>query len=750
MNFIKLGESSSDVDKLQGPIKKIYEALLKNKSFEFIELQAIKDNPPALIVDLACELIPNRNTIGIKTRERLAITFTKRNNGLIPFEALPLRMDFPDALHLNNSRIDFPRSLCLYLDPWKEIEREFTPEKFLKRIIEWLLLTSTNDLHQDDQPLEQLYFHSQYELLLPADYEKKLNKGEEILSAKAIIIDKDTNKHLLTTEFRNPSYETSKNAINFLYIEVPPVKHSGVSNVPNSLGELELQFNNRGSGIIESLKGEIYDSVGPEGINEDLKDNFIILLVSIPRLNNSGNNEGDINLWSFFLNCNLGNLGEKLGVLNPKFNGKHFRSFSISQSEKPATEEWKKIEVQPIPVVESLSKSFAQTLSNVEEASSNFNGSLLGAGALGSSMADNWSRIGWGSWLVIDGDEIKVHNLIRHTAKFTDLTRSKARVVSESMNANFEEGYTNNKYLFCELSLENFSEWINSIKEREFVVDATATKYLLKDLSSIDDIPRSASIFLSPSGANSTMLLEDSERNIRLDYLEMIYYRSIIHEKWGEDFLKTQEGLRVGTSCSDISSTISIEQIKLHSSLLSRQLRLKKAGEKAVAMVWKLNDSIGVVESYKIEISSPIVKKIKDWKVIIDEHTVSNLYRIRKENLPNETGGILIGYVDQKLKSIYIVDFLLAPKDSDSSPSGFTRGTVGLSEKLANIIDRTNHIVNYIGEWHSHPKGASAKPSKIDLQQMSQFLKIMAVDGLLHIMIIVGENEISYILAEAD
>ncbi|MDI7218769.1 Mov34/MPN/PAD-1 family protein [Leptospira santarosai] len=750
MNFIKLGESFSEVDKLQGPIKNIYEALLKNKAYEFIELQAIKDNQPSIIVDLACESIPSRNLIGIKTRERLAITFIKRNPGLIPFEVFPLRLDFPDTLHLNNSRVGFPRSFCLYLDPWKEIEREFTPEKFLKRIEEWLLLTSINNLHQDDQPLEQLYFHSQYELLLPAEYQMKLNKQEEILSLKSLITDKDTNKHILTTEFRNQSYETPKSIINFLYIDVPPVKHSGVSNVPNSLGELEQQFNNRGSGIIDSLKKEIHELVGPDGINEDLKNNFIILLVSIPRLNNAGSDEGDINLWSFFLDCNLGKLGEKLGVLNPKFNGRHFRTFSISQSEESFIEEWKEIEVQPIPVVESLTKSFAQTLSNIGEAASNFNGALLGAGALGSSMADNWSRNAWGSWLVLDGDEIKIHNLIRHTAKFTDLARSKARVVSESMNANFEEGYANNKYLFCELSLENSNEWIDSIKECELVVDTTATKYLLKDLSSIDDIPRSASIFLSPSGANSIMLLEDSERNIRLDYLEMLYYRSIINEIWGEDFLKTQEGLRVGTSCSDISSTISIEQIKLHSSLLSQQLRLKKGDNKASVMAWKLNDFTGGVESCKIEISSPIVKKIKDWKVIIDEHTISNLYRIRKENLPNETGGILIGYVDQKLKSIYIVDFLLAPNDSVSSPNGFTRGTVGLSEKLTNIMERTNHIVDYIGEWHSHPKGASAKPSDIDLQQMSQFIEIMAADGLHHIMLIVGENEIGYILAEAD
>ncbi|WP_016761539.1 Mov34/MPN/PAD-1 family protein [Leptospira kirschneri] len=749
MNFIELGESFSDIDKLQGPIKKIYEALLKNKTFEFIELQAIKDNPPAIIVDLVSESIPNRNIVGIKTRERLAITFIKKNNGLIPFEVFPLRVNFPDTLHLNNSRVGFPRSFCLYLDPWKEIEREFTPQKFLKRIEEWLLLTSINELHQDDQPLEQLYFHSQYELLLPAEYQKALKKRELILSAKTIVADRDTNKYLLTTEFRNRSQEIPRNVINFLYIEVPPVKHSGVSNVPNSLGELEQQFNNRGSGLIDSLKKEIHEVVSPDGIND--ANNFIVLLVSIPRLNNKGSDEGDIDIWSFFLDCNLGKLGEKLGVLSPKIGGRQFRTFPITQFEESQIGDWKNIEVQPISVTESLSKSFAQTLSNVEEVASNFNGSLLGAGALGSSVADNWSRNGWGSWLVLDGDEIKVHNLIRHTAKFTDLGRSKARVVSENMNANFEEGYADNKYLFCELSLENSNEWINSIKECELVVDATATKHLLKDLASIDDFPRSASIFLSPSGSNSILLLENSERNIRLDYLEMIYYRSIINETWGEDFLKTQEGLRVGTNCSDISSTISIEQIKIHSSLLSRQLRLKKEDNKALIMAWKLNVFTGGVESYKVEIiTSPIIRKIEEWKVIIDQSTISDLCRIRKEKLPNETGGILIGYIDQKLKNLYVVDFLVAPKDSISSPSGFTRGTAGLSEKLSNIIERTNHIVNYIGEWHSHPQGASARPSKIDFQQISQFIEIMSIDGLPHVMLIVGENDLSYTLAEAD
>ncbi len=87
------------------------------------------------------------------------------------------------------------------------------------------------------------------------------------------------------------------------------------------------------------------------------------------------------------------------------------------------------------------------------------------------------------------------------------------------------------------------------------------------------------------------------------------------------------------------------------------------------------------------------------------------LSNMRKQRLPNETGGILLGYLDQKTKSINLVDALPAPVDSTESSSEFLRGTNGLQCVLDECQSRTANIVGYVGEWHSHPPGISTNPS---------------------------------------
>lgn len=116
---------------------------------------------------------------------------------------------------------------------------------------------------------------------------------------------------------------------------------------------------------------------------------------------------------------------------------------------------------------------------------------------------------------------------------------------------------------------------------------------------------------------------------------------------------------------------------------------------------------------------------------------------IRAEQLPNETGGVLVGYYDLNLKTVVIVDALPPPPDSKVTPHSFERGTSGLAEKMHDISMRTAGVVGYVGEWHSHPDNFPALPSTDDLIQLSYLALGMAGDGLPAIQIIVNESEMS-------
>jgi hypothetical protein len=62
---------------------------------------------------------------------------------------------------------------------------------------------------------------------------------------------------------------------------------------------------------------------------------------------------------------------------------------------------------------------------------------------------------------------------------------------------------------------------------------------------------------------------------------------------------------------------------------------------------------------------------------------------------------------------------------------------------------RTANIVRYLGEWHSHPRGHSAAPSRDDFYQLVYLATGMADEGLPALQLIVGEGDLSIVSMQA-
>ena len=121
---------------------------------------------------------------------------------------------------------------------------------------------------------------------------------------------------------------------------------------------------------------------------------------------------------------------------------------------------------------------------------------------------------------------------------------------------------------------------------------------------------------------------------------------------------------------------------------------------------------------------------------------VAHLKALRLAVLPNETGGVLLGYHDFNVGAIVLVDALPAPSDSHCSPGSFERGIADLAKAVQDASARTAGIVGYVGEWHSHPRGHAARPSQDDLIQLAELSLGMHDDWLPALQLIVGENDI--------
>jgi hypothetical protein len=63
--------------------------------------------------------------------------------------------------------------------------------------------------------------------------------------------------------------------------------------------------------------------------------------------------------------------------------------------------------------------------------------------------------------------------------------------------------------------------------------------------------------------------------------------------------------------------------------------------------------------------------------LFVDEGVYEKLRAMRAASLPDETGGILLGYYDLSVKSVVVVDALSAPADSKGSRAAFERGSAG-------------------------------------------------------------------------
>jgi integrative and conjugative element protein (TIGR02256 family) len=118
--------------------------------------------------------------------------------------------------------------------------------------------------------------------------------------------------------------------------------------------------------------------------------------------------------------------------------------------------------------------------------------------------------------------------------------------------------------------------------------------------------------------------------------------------------------------------------------------------------------------------------------------------KLREEKLPRETGGVLLGCWDFLRKRLYVVHTIPSPPDSKERQCLYIRGVAGLAQAVNEAETRTGRMLQYIGEWHSHPDGFAATPSKDDLNVWGWIAEKTTEDGYPPVMLIVGEHDLSW------
>lgn len=688
-----------------------------------------------IIIDAADGTVAAGNQAGIRRTERLAIEV---NPGAeIPVLALALRKNFPFLSHQHASEPNSPKILCLYEASWGAVERNWTPERFIQRIFWWLRESAGMRLHRDDQPLEQLFYLSPYQLILPANHLDYFNS-----TGSKLIIEKFSEGRPVILKAVPEQVKPAVKPFRLLGLSVPPVDASVIAVYPENLGKLETQLKAWGSELLSPLTDAVYEAITVEGIRPASgSGEGLLILLWIPRMRGGKTERTDV--MGYVVQSSFSELANALDILGPKNeNGIQHRALLLGG---PVSTQWRALPLVPVEIRSALNADRARDLSGVDGASATFHGILAGVGALGSALAAIWTRIGWGKWTFIDPDRLLPHNLARHIGEDCHIGLSKPHIVqhlTQSVYPHEPPHQAINKSI-----LDDDKDISSAMNEASLVVDVSTTFEVPRTLALRDDSPRTVSMFLTPSGLSSVMLMEDSERHYRIDAIEGQYYRAILEHEWGTTHLQHNYGDRwVGGGCRDISVRLSNECIYLHSGILSRQLRQSVLTDNARLCVWASDDISGTVDVHEIALCPVLSVDTGEWTVKYDQGLIHKMQLIRLDALPNETGGTILGVTDFKNRTIVLVYVLPAPADSKSTPTSFVRGEEGQQEALDRAQQLTARVVDYVGDWHSHPQGYTAKASTEDEKLIKKLHQKMSVDGLPVVMLIVAEGDINIVV----
>lgn len=665
--------------------------------------------------------LPQHRLIAVRNIEPITIYISDMK--VLP--VVTVREDFPTVPHLNIHEDNVKKSLCYSDLSYHEIRHKLNGRFLLKCIENWFLKTSMNQLHQQDQPLEPFFPYVNNVII----WNGQLGKP---YFDKYIVENREFGK--LMYQSINGEYY----AVFSLY--VPPDFSNLIHNMPKTLLDLLCSFKNRDTIIVwlEDILSivktpKVYNAYFRQEKNKMLACK-VLINIAIPKQRADETPVEAYDLRSFVTDKTLRDILTDYGLLLNRSKIEHI---------KRPSEDGANIAIHPFNVHLAQSKHGCKCANLINKVDGKEQIVLVGAGAIGSHILNNFLRSGYGKWIIIDNDYFWPHNIARHVLACNDI--GYAKVKSLENLSHLIQSDSDLISIVADVFNENPSV-DTAFSQADVILDASASiaveRYLALDIQSN---ARRISCFLNPQGTATVMLLESTDRTARLDLLEMQYYRELLTNEKYSDHMSLPETMMYSGTCRSISSRISQDNVSLSAALCSKAIKLHTSDANGEVIIWThANDS---VEKMSFMADKWITREYYDWKIELSTSLLDEMRNNRKKALPNETGGVLIGAYDIARKRIYIVYQVRAPEDSISSPTSFIRGCANLPDRLKYIYETTLDNLTYIGEWHSHPS-VNTQKSTDDIKLHKAIVSYNSENCLPGCMMILGSDNFSIFIDE--
>lgn len=728
-----LGESIEPED-VSIPKARELVQLLQDEVLPFVRISNATrraDGRELVQVDVRPE-VPTFPVNDIRFSESIAVEFDPADRS--EPSAITLRSDFPSVPHTYVAAEDEHLRLCLFDEPYPEQRLRWTASRYLRQLHNWLSKTATGTLHQPDQPVEPFLPGSPAQVVLPS----QLFGAGHSLGPQPLLLDflpRKAQSGFTYVARRQGADVNDESGLNCIALVVETISQTQGSLIhhPKTLFQLQELLMSMDADLFQTLKDSLRDWIIEQKKDPEVS---VLVILRIPVRRSDDGAPEMIEVRAFQAAGSARELGESLGFLD-EVDG----VYGAVIDEPRATSESKDIALLALNPVRDLTRQHAQILSG-NQCLPDPHILAVGAGALGSQILLNLTRCGFGTWTVIDHDVLLPHNLVRHALPGFCVGYEKAGTLSRFVNSLHEDGETVDSLDADVLAHPITKELRTKLGASDVFVDFSASLAVARWLTL--DAPgdsRRISVFLNPQGTDLVLMAEDQARSMRLDQIEAQYYRAVIGRKeFAEHLLDSSERLRYGRTCRDVTSTLPQDMISLFSGIAARALMERIANLESSLAVWQISANQSV--SYRsIELVEPVEFHCGDWQINTDKRTLRKLHDLRQHALPNETGGVLLGYPDHLHRMLYVVDVLSSPPDSDEWPTSYIRGCDGLKEAVDGVARRTAGEVEYLGEWHSHPDKSLCEPSSADIESLSWLTDHMFRDGMPALMAIVCEGD---------
>jgi integrative and conjugative element protein (TIGR02256 family) len=683
---------------------------------------------------------PQRSVYPLRHVERIAVRFPSEH---AQPAVMMLRDDFPDTEHQQLVPEGMPAAICIDDRPWAEARLIWTPAELVNRIHMWFYRAGRGELHDARQPIDPIFIGSNLRFFISRE---SIQQGPR--------------RHLIGLRDRaDPTYlrvrpgtlapvSRDDQAIVVFPYSVRPEAMKRLKHNPTNLGSLAAMLSERGIDLLADLRDAIRSWIldGDRGAAY-LLNSRLVVITEMPVVSPRQELRDGLDHRAYFATVAPGEIGATLGVLE-RAPGLSQLGYVQSLAAPPAEIDLSQFTVQTVEVHLEFEPDLAARISGRKERDRR-KAVLVGAGAIGSHLADYLAREGRFEWTVIDDDQLLPHNLARHIALKDQVARRKATVTADHLNAIVEGGRIAIPIDANLFTADDSQERIvQALDQSAIIIDATASIVAARDLSDRSSPARRVSAFFNPSGEAAVILVEQADRSLTLRDLEAQYYGLLIRTPELEQHLgKEFETVAYTGACRALTNRMSQSRAAVLSGVAAMGISNAIDREVPAVNVWSLATS-GAITVFSPQPEPVIRWRAGEWEVTIDRGLQARIIAMRSAKLPDETGGVLFGLVDIPDKRIHLIYASPAPPDSIESPSGFIRGMQGVEQDLDRVFRVTAGQVRYVGEWHSHPPRYSACPSTTDDRQLDWLATLMDLDALPALMVIAAEREMALIFAD--